>query len=112
MHCASTHRAPSNRAQAFLNPHGEPERAYDMILSAETVYAPESIAVLADLLAQLLRRPDGVAYVAGKAHYFGVGGGTRVFLEAVRAAGRLRGDVCWSTDDGVHREILELRPLA
>lgn len=32
---------------------------------------------------QCLRRQTGVLYMAGKKHYFGVGGGTRQFLRLV-----------------------------
>jgi len=38
---------------------------------------------------QCLRRPDGVAYMAAKKYYFGVGGGTRRFLSLVEEDGEL-----------------------
>lgn len=38
---------------------------------------------------QCLRYPGGVVYMAGKKHYFGVGGGTRQFLRLVEKDGKL-----------------------
>jgi hypothetical protein len=36
-----------------------------------------------------LHYPGGVVYMAGKKHYFGVGGGTRQFLRLVEEDGKL-----------------------
>lgn len=38
---------------------------------------------------QCIRPPYGVVYVAGKKHYFGVGGGTRQFKHLVEDDGTL-----------------------
>jgi hypothetical protein len=38
---------------------------------------------------QCLHYPGGVVYMAGKKHYFGVGGGTRQFLRLVEEDGKL-----------------------
>lgn len=38
---------------------------------------------------QCIRPPYGVVYVAGKKHYFGVGGGTRQFKHLVENDGTL-----------------------
>lgn len=38
---------------------------------------------------QCLRPPYGVLYVAGKKHYFGVGGGTRQFKHLVEDDGTI-----------------------
>lgn len=38
---------------------------------------------------QCLCHPCGVVYLAGKKHYFGVGGGTRQFLQVVNDDGEL-----------------------
>lgn len=60
-------------------------RCYDVILTAETIYdtsaTPRLITCIHDLL-----KPDGVAYVAAKSYYFGVGGCTHDFLEQVAQA--------------------------
>ncbi|XP_024310838.1 histidine protein methyltransferase 1 homolog isoform X1 [Brachypodium distachyon] len=53
---------------------------YDIILMAETVYALDSLPSLYRLIKKCLHYPGGVVYMAGKKHYFGVGGGTRQFL--------------------------------
>lgn len=53
---------------------------FDVILSAETVYKTDQIPVLAECLLKLLKN-QGVAFVAGKSYYFGVGGGMQL-LEA------------------------------
>lgn len=37
---------------------------------------------------QCMSRPLGVTYMAGKKHYFGVGGGTRRFLSLVEKDGK------------------------
>ncbi|CAI7925834.1 unnamed protein product [Closterium sp. NIES-53] len=49
---------------------------------------------------QCLRRPHGVLYVAGKKHYFGVGGGTRQFKSLVDQQGSLHGHLFKEVVDG------------
>ncbi len=60
--------------------------------------------------AQSLRPGSGVAYVAAKSYYFGVGGGTAAFRALVQVEGALRVRTAAVLDDGasVKREILEL----
>lgn len=58
------------------------ERQFDVILSAETVYAHDQVQALAECIVNLLRI-GGVAFVAGKSYYFGVGGGMRAFEAAL-----------------------------
>lgn len=60
---------------------------------------------------QVLRPPHGVALVAAKSHYFGVGGGTAGFAAAVKADGTLEAQQVWVCEDGASnkREILKLR---
>lgn len=59
----------------------------------------------------MLRPPHGVALVAAKSHYFGVGGGTAGFAAAVKADGTLEAQQVWVCEDGASnkREILKLR---
>lgn len=38
---------------------------------------------------QCMNQPNGVVYLAGKKHYFGVGGGTRQFLSLLEKEGKL-----------------------
>ncbi|XP_039794928.1 histidine protein methyltransferase 1 homolog isoform X2 [Panicum virgatum] len=62
---------------------------YDIIMMAETVYALSSLPNLYRLIKKCLRYPGGVVYMAGKKHYFGVGGGTRPFLRLVEEDGAM-----------------------
>lgn len=55
---------------------------FDVVLSAETVYAEAQVRALARCILQVLGE-GGMALVAGKSYYFGVGGGMRRFAEAV-----------------------------
>ncbi|PKA50938.1 hypothetical protein AXF42_Ash007594 [Apostasia shenzhenica] len=61
---------------------------YDVILMAETVYEVSSLQSLYELIKKCLRRPNGVIYMAGKKHYFGVGGGTRQFVHLIEEDGK------------------------
>ncbi len=63
-----------------------PRGAYDVVLTAETIYDPAGHEALLDLIRHCLR-PGGVALVATKAHYFGVGGGAAAFRLAVEGSG-------------------------
>ena len=60
--------------------------------------------------AQVLRPPHGVALVAAKSHYFGVGGGTAAFAAAAAADGALQAARVWCCEDGASNkwEILRL----
>lgn len=55
--------------------------SYDLVLTAETIYSPEATRSLLQCIKRCLRRPSGVALVAAKSHYFGVGGGIADFLQ-------------------------------
>ncbi|CAI5983752.1 unnamed protein product [Closterium sp. NIES-65] len=59
-----------------------------------------SMAKLLALVSKCLRRPHGVLYVAGKKHYFGVGGGTRQFKSLVDQQGSLHGHLLKEVVDG------------
>ncbi len=64
------------------------------------------------LVPQVLQPPHGIALVAAKSYYFGVGGGTTTFAERVRHDGILEVRSVWASDDGdgsVRREVLELK---
>ncbi|VAI31811.1 unnamed protein product [Triticum turgidum subsp. durum] len=84
------------------NLHTENEgcRGYDIILMAETVYALDSLPSLYRLVKKCLHYPSGVVYMAGKKHYFGVGGGTRQFLRLVREDGTMQSDLLAEVTDG------------
>ena len=58
--------------------------------------------------------PGGVALIAAKTYYFGVGGGTAAFVDLVNKEGGMRVATVATLDDGASnkREILELRLAA
>jgi len=89
-----------------------PFQSYDLILTADTIYAPATMPRLLSLLTHCLS-PTGVALVAAKSFYFGVGGGTEEFRGAVRAGGVLQARTVDRQQDGASnvREILELKHL-
>jgi len=58
---------------------------YDMILTAETIYDSASTLRLITCMQDLLK-PEGVAYIAAKSYYFGVGGCTHDFLQQAEKA--------------------------
>jgi 2-polyprenyl-3-methyl-5-hydroxy-6-metoxy-1,4-benzoquinol methylase len=84
-------------------------RGFDVVLSSETLYREEAHATVAALLAALLR-PGGVALLAAKRFYFGVGGGTRRFMASAAPAAGLRCEVVAVVEDGRSnvREVLRV----
>lgn len=90
----------------FINPGKVEEMMYDVILTSETIYSVGSYSKLYTFIKRHLKKPHGLAYVAAKTHYFGVGGGTRSFEEMVKTDGLFGISVCKVFSDGVQREIL------
>eukprot|EP00884_Botryococcus_braunii_P011875 jgi/Botrbrau1/20689/Bobra.0058s0019.1 len=86
------------------------EGSYDLVLSAETIYSEASQGDLLDCIVQLLAPGRGVALVAAKAFYFGVGGGTAGFRRLAQRRTDLRASVLAVLDDGAStkREIMLL----
>ncbi|KAI3946940.1 hypothetical protein MKW98_003503 [Papaver atlanticum] len=78
----------------------ELDAGYHVILMAETVYCIDSLQNLYELIKKCLKRPDGVVYMAGKKHYFGVGGGTRHFLSVVENDGVMAASLIAEVTDG------------
>jgi len=91
-----------------------PGGRYHLILSSDTVYSPSATPRLLALIIHALQ-PSGVALIAAKTFYFGVGGGTRDFAALAEAGGFAVRSVA-SFRDGVSnvREILWLQrpPIA
>lgn len=85
--------------------------SYDMILSAETIYNLESQQQLFNCIKQAIKPPTGVAYIAAKTYYFGVGGGTTSFKKLLKRDGMLEVHTVATFDegDGNKREILKLK---
>jgi len=95
---------------AYLDSQGL-SNTYDMILTAESVYEPTSSGELYECIVKSLK-PGGVAYVAAKSYYFGVGGGAVAFRRLVEEAHpvEMHVETTILIDDGVSnkREILRL----
>jgi predicted nicotinamide N-methyase len=84
---------------------------YDIILSAETIYNVESQKKVLKILVDHLT-VDGIAYIASKRHYFGVGGGVIDFQNLVKVSGLLNCEVVWSCETGLLRDILKISRLS
>jgi len=89
---------------------GPPDVLYDLILSSDTLYAPESMEDLLDVMAKRLKPGTGAALIAAKTYYFGVGGGTDMFTSLVHKDGRCQVEIAEKFADGSTnvREILKL----
>ena len=76
------------------------DEGFDGLLSADTIYSPSATPRLWKLLSSQLR-PGGLALIAAKSYYFGVGGSVASFKALAEADGRFER---WlhSVDDGSH----------
>nr|XP_056700422.1 histidine protein methyltransferase 1 homolog [Euleptes europaea] len=84
-----------------------PFAKYDLIITSETVYNPDYYEALHDTLSKLLKA-NGCVYVAGKAHYFGCGGGVLLFQEFVKKKNVFNSRSVKIIDKGLKRFIIEL----
>jgi hypothetical protein len=90
------------------------QRGFDsslLVLGAETIYSPMALKLFAESLMTILNlqgQNEGMALVAAKKVYFGVGGSMEDFCDAVRARGgkveQIREEV-----DGVRRAVVEVK---
>lgn len=89
--------------------HGQ-ATGYDVILMAETIYSISAQRNLYGLTKKCMSHPHGVVYVAGKKHYFGVGGGTRQFLSMLEKDGVMAASLVTEVADGSSnvREVWKL----
>lgn len=78
---------------------------FDFILTSETIYNPDSYPSLIHVVKQLLKR-TGVAYLAAKSHYFGVGGSIDLFTEAIDKDGTLVWETVSVVAAGIPRKTL------
>jgi len=92
---------------------------FDVILAAETIYSEAAAHETARLLQRHLRPITGVAYVATKRYYFGVGGGVDPFRAFATAAAdddtlTLQIETVRVHDSGTSniREVLKVQCLA
>ncbi|KAJ7294724.1 hypothetical protein O6H91_Y237700 [Diphasiastrum complanatum] len=86
-HDSRSRKRSGSRACERSTENSACEGGYDIILMSETVYSLASLPRLYSLIKKCLRPYYGVVYVAGKKHYFGVGGGTRQFKHLVEDDG-------------------------
>ena len=83
-----------------------------VFLASETIYSPDSIPIFAQVLVKALKFSEethghGIAFVAAKKIYFGVGGGVDEFLNVLSGLGA-KGSIAWeSQDECVGRVIVE-----
>jgi hypothetical protein len=106
-----THQQQSNSPShpAAVPPSG----LFDFILAAETTYSETAAIETANIIARHLKPATGTAYIATKRYYFGVGGGTSCFCEALKRQTEHRFDIeiLQVYDNGVSniRELLLVR---
>jgi predicted nicotinamide N-methyase len=107
--------AASGKEMWFL-PHGLPsDGMFDCILAAETTYSPAAAMDTARFIAKHLKKGTGVAYVATKRYYFGIGGGSDAFREGIRSYSKTQDEFQVDTlqvyDNGAGniRELLRVR---
>ncbi|KAH8262904.1 hypothetical protein KR044_001776 [Drosophila immigrans] len=81
---------------------------YDIILTSETIYNIENQQKLLDTFRKRLK-PDGNVLIAGKSHYFGVGGGLEQFVEVVKTEKVFDSKELWHADENLKRGIIELK---
>jgi hypothetical protein len=82
---------------------------YDVIVAAECCYDEKSFETIIDMLDQLLD-VNGVAFISGKRFYFGCGGGTAAFADAVDKFVDLKQKEVWVCENGMSnvREIIQV----
>ncbi|XP_037027450.1 histidine protein methyltransferase 1 homolog [Bradysia coprophila] len=81
---------------------------YDLILTSETIYNANNYGKLLNVFKTKLK-DDGMALVAAKTYYFGVGGGCRDFERLVKDDGSLQSEVVFVVSENVPREILKVK---
>lgn len=88
-----------------------PPDGFDLILTSDTIYDAGAARRLWHLIASQLRRPVGLALVAAKSYYFGVGGSVAAFRTLVEEDGRFSCTSARVVEDGAsnRREVLLIR---
>lgn len=81
---------------------------FDVIVSCETIYNPANNRKVLEVLKGKLCPRNGVAYLAAKTYYFGVGGGLRAFEALIRDDASMNSEVVWISTENVQREILKI----
>lgn len=98
---------------------------YDIVLTSETIYEPQSLPALITLMKSACERPledltlaqlslasntptSYLCLVAAKVLYFGVGGGVSEFLNVLTAHGG-NSETVWEQKLGVRRKVMRVR---
>ncbi|KAI0074995.1 hypothetical protein K474DRAFT_1625223 [Panus rudis PR-1116 ss-1] len=105
---------------------------YDIILTSETIYRPESLPSLVELMRKVCLGPEDeslarlsesklsldssksgidpgyTCLVAAKLVYFGVGGGVAEFIRAVEDDGKGKVEIIWEKKEGVKRSVMRV----
>ena len=111
-----------NMSEQFLDPSSSMPRLFPsdgkfhVIIAAETTYSTEAATDTAYLLSKHLKVGTGVAYIATKRYYFGVGGGSDCFRQALSAQSldtRFEVETLQVFDNGAGniRELLKVKCL-
>ena len=86
------------------------DEKFDLILASETIYSLDDLPKFRDAVVHFLRPEGGVALVAAKEYYFGVGGGVDAFMDAVANGEKpMKSRANWIEQHGVRRAVIELR---
>ncbi|KAI8906569.1 hypothetical protein DFJ77DRAFT_477149 [Powellomyces hirtus] len=85
------------------------ENKYDVVLTAETIYAAESHEKLLDLVMAIVK-PGGVVFIAAKSMYFGCSGSLPQFLQLAqkRLGAACSIETVWVETRTVRREIVKI----
>ena len=85
----------------------------DMIITSETIYSPDSLPLISDMMVQLFEKSQPyIGLVAAKQYYFGVGGSVKEFLEDLNSKKPDTMTVETTNNDlgQLKRDIVTLRP--
>ncbi|KAG9341082.1 hypothetical protein JZ751_019836 [Albula glossodonta] len=85
----------------------DPPPKYDMIMTSETIYNTAYYPSLHEVFHKLLA-PDGLIYLATKAHYFGVGGGLYLFQNFIEQKDVFKMKCLKNVEEGLQRHIVAL----
>ena len=77
---ASHHRHHSDNHRGNSHPQHS--------LFTDTLYAVDSMAHLLAVMTDRLKPGTGIGLIAAKTYYFGVGGGTQMFIDLVQKEGK------------------------
>ena len=108
------HHKVSKRPEPLAIPK---DGVFDCIIATETNYSESSAMETANILAKHLKPGTGVAYISTKRYYFGVGGGTKCFCDALQqnnnANHKYHIEILQELDNGVGniRDLLLVKSL-